>query len=590
MTWKIDDPQGNEAAKVRFDIVPYTRGVVLDLGCGPFKAFPHFLGVDNGHHAQAFGWQIKPEISVETCEILAGEMTPEVAKRFGVEKFEVVTESKGEDVHRGYARIPDASCDAVFSSHLLEHIENTEAALTEWWRVLKPGGHLCLYLPHKQFYPNVGEEGANPDHKHDFMPAEITAFMMTVAEGFDLVVNEERNDGFEYSFLQVYRKRSDGVQDVALWEFDVRARAEQKRALIVRFGGIGDMIMMSSVLPQLKERGYHITLMTTPAGQEVVRADPHIDAFIIQDTDQVPNPWLTEYFKCWSKKFDKFINFCEVVEGNLLPLPGTSRHAWPDYMRQKYLNENYLEFHHQIAQLEYQPRPRFYATPDEVERVKKWRMALGDVRIVLWTLAGSSPHKTYPHIDAAVAQLLMKHANTVVVFVGDDACRILESQWENEKRVVRLSGRIGIRETLALACHGVDVVVGPETGVLNAVSHLNIPKVVMLSHSSIKNLTRNWANTTALMPSQAAAPCYPCHRLHTDRDYCPSKKIPLAELAEHIKVMEDFEREVVEANSKDGMFDTGAALCAYDIAPERVVRAVLATLPSRIIMPAQVPA
>jgi ADP-heptose:LPS heptosyltransferase/SAM-dependent methyltransferase len=584
VTWKIDDPQGNEAAKVRFDIVPFTRGVVLDLGCGPFKAFPHFIGVDNGHH-EAFGWEIKPEVTVETCERLEGTMTVALAKRFGILPAD---DDRRGNVVLGPHRIPDASCDAVFSSHLLEHIEDTEAALTEWWRVVKPGGHLVLYLPHRHFYPNVGEEGANPDHKHDFMPAEVTAFMVALADGFDLVVSEERNEGFEYSFLQVYRKRADGVQDVALWEVLERERKAQKRCCIVRYGGIGDMVMMSSVLPQLKEQGYHITVMTTLAGREVVSADPHIDEFIIQDTDQVPNPWLGEHWRCWAKKFDRFINFSEVVEASLLPLPGTSRHSWPESMRQKYLNENYLEFHHQIAELEYQPRPRFFATPEEIERVKKWRAALGDALVVLWTLAGSSPHKTYPHTDAVVARLLMHHPRVVVAFVGDVACQILEAQWEAEQRVIRLSGKIGVRETLALACHGVDCVVGPETGVLNAVSHTKIPKVVMLSHSSIKNLTRNWASTTNLVASPTDAPCYPCHRLHTDRTYCPDKIIPIKELTEEMAVMDEFERKLFDQHTDKDGFHTGAALCAYGIPPDRVVRAVLHSLPSRshLLVPA----
>lgn len=43
---------------------------------------------------------------------------------------------------------PDASQDFVFSSHVLEHLEKPEQALAEWWRVLKKGGVLFLYLPH----------------------------------------------------------------------------------------------------------------------------------------------------------------------------------------------------------------------------------------------------------------------------------------------------------------------------------------------------------------------------------------------------------------------------------------------------------
>ena len=48
MVWKADDPQGNESGKIRWELVKWTRGRGLDVGCGPNKAFPHMIGVDNG--------------------------------------------------------------------------------------------------------------------------------------------------------------------------------------------------------------------------------------------------------------------------------------------------------------------------------------------------------------------------------------------------------------------------------------------------------------------------------------------------------------------------------------------------------------
>jgi len=45
MVWRATDPQGNEADKVRFDVVPYMGQSNVDLGCGPAKVWPHFLGV-----------------------------------------------------------------------------------------------------------------------------------------------------------------------------------------------------------------------------------------------------------------------------------------------------------------------------------------------------------------------------------------------------------------------------------------------------------------------------------------------------------------------------------------------------------------
>lgn len=50
------------------------------------------------------------------------------------------------------AQIPftDSSFDFILSEHTLEHIGNVIRALREWLRVLKPGGYLILFLPHKE--------------------------------------------------------------------------------------------------------------------------------------------------------------------------------------------------------------------------------------------------------------------------------------------------------------------------------------------------------------------------------------------------------------------------------------------------------
>lgn len=43
--------------------------------------------------------------------------------------------------------LPDASFDLVTASHVLEHLEDDEAVLTELQRLVKPGGHLLIILP-----------------------------------------------------------------------------------------------------------------------------------------------------------------------------------------------------------------------------------------------------------------------------------------------------------------------------------------------------------------------------------------------------------------------------------------------------------
>lgn len=534
MVWRIDDPQGGEAQKVKYDVVRYTRGVGLDLGCGPTKAFPHFIGVDSCKDTALFGIQMKPDVVCKDASNL-------------------------DDC------IEDASCDFIFSSHLLEHIDDYQAALRNWWAKIKAGGHLCLYLPHRDLYPNVGQHGANPDHKHDFVPYNIHAAMDRFATDVDVVCQEIRNGGQEYSFLLVYRKQladeRDECRDLTAggqpgWRWPAFGPGPAKTACVVRYGGIGDMMQAANLLPELKRQGYHVTFMTTPRGQEPLLHDPHIDDWFIQDNDQVPNQELAEFWRVQARHFDRFINLSESIEGTLLAMPGRSNHMWPDSVRRRRMGINYLEWTAELAELPYAQEARFYATAEETQRavgrIDQLRTRMdGALSIpqarphrmfVMWCLSGSSVHKFYPGQDDVIANLLAACPEVVVLLVGDAACKILEAGWEQEERVVCLSGELAVRDTLALA-QQVDIVVGPETGVLNAVAFDAVPKVVLMSHSSVENLTRDWLNVDAMEPQDTS--CYPCHRLHYGRDFCHEDPI------------------------------TGAAMCQVNISPKRVFEVIL---------------
>lgn len=65
--------------------------------------------------------------------------------------------------------VKDDSFDFVHSSHCLEHLHNPLVALTNWLRVLKPGGHLVCIVPDEDLYEQgVFPSTYNSDHKHTF--------------------------------------------------------------------------------------------------------------------------------------------------------------------------------------------------------------------------------------------------------------------------------------------------------------------------------------------------------------------------------------------------------------------------------------
>jgi ADP-heptose:LPS heptosyltransferase len=144
---------------------------------------------------------------------------------------------------------------------------------------------------------------------------------------------------------------------------------------------------------------------------------------------------------------------------------------------------------------------------------------------ILWSLAGSSVHKVWEGLDAVIAALMLNYKDVHVVLCGGPECAILEQGWENEKRVHLTCGKWSIRESLAFA-QVADLVIGPETGVLNSVACEPMPKVVFLSHSTVENLTRDWVNTDSFWgrgvecKGRGKDEAQACHQMHYGWEHC----------------------------------------------------------------------
>ena len=214
---------------------------------------------------------------------------------------------------------------------------------------------------------------------------------------------------------------------------------------------------------------------------------------------------------------------------------------------------NYVEMQHVIAGVPNETKVRFYPTSSEREWARKERSKMGR-KVLVWALAGSAVHKTWPWLDQVVATIMIDFPEWDVVFVGGPAAKLLEQGWEKEKRVHRRCGEWDIRQSMTFL-EQADCVVGPETGIMNAASGLDVPKVVFLSHSSEENLTRDWDNTISLWARNTSCPgrgngeVPACHQMHYNWQWCKN------------------------AIGEDGK-KSGVAQCQYDITLEQAVHAI----------------
>lgn len=324
-------------------------------------------------------------------------------------------------------------------------------------------------------------------------------------------------------------------------------------ACICRFGGIGDNLMASSVLPLLAERGYKVEVMSQAPQHVVFENNPYIDKLSIKTEKDLPQTdamaWQT-WFKSRSGEYEVFANLSHSCESLLALLKGQTQFYWRPEFRRQLCGRSYLEVIHDIVGVSHRFDPRFFPTRDEVDKAYATKQRLGD-KVIGWCLAGTRIDKLYPYSTMAIARLIREVKVPVVMFgapgkefelgkgvmehvkrqngthaglhlamsANTDAMQWSANQPGEPLSLSKPEPTWPIRRVLtqAQAC---DLVIGPDTGPMWAVAMLDMPKLVLLSHASPENITKHWLNTTTLHADPARVGCWPCHQLHDDASTC----------------------------------------------------------------------
>ena len=139
---------------------------------------------------------------------------------------------------------------------------------------------------------------------------------------------------------------------------------------------------------------------------------------------------------------------------------------------------------------------------------------------ILWALSGSGTNKVYPWTDYVMGETLKKYPDTHFITVGDNKCQILEdisNQFPKES-ITQLSGKLSIRQSMLLT-KLVGLVISPDTGILHASGCYDTPKIGLLGHTTIENITKYFKNDYSI---ESEAECSPCYRLIYDYSLqCP---------------------------------------------------------------------
>lgn len=324
-----------------------------------------------------------------------------------------------------------------------------------------------------------------------------------------------------------------------------------KTACVSRYGAYGDCIMVSPVLRLLKQDGYHVTINCRKANKAIFDGNPYFDEYLFHD-ETIPNTQLKEHWDSLRPKYDRFINLSESIEKGLLPCEGKHKeYEWSKEKRHEAFNVNYydrtlaLSGYPQVTGL----NGELYFSKEEEDWGRRLREQYRDRFWILWSLSGSAFHKTYPFAELVAKEFLDKHPNAITMTVGDDICRLLE--WKHKQNRPKCGAWLNTIRKSMIATKYADLVIATETGIANAAGCFDTPKIIMLSHSSVENLTKYWKNCVNLTPE--GAECYPCHQIHYNLYSCPVDtlaKIPLNLRSEESFVTGDVEAPICTTRIK----------------------------------------
>jgi len=323
-----------------------------------------------------------------------------------------------------------------------------------------------------------------------------------------------------------------------------------KTAYLVRYGAYGDHCHMSNVIKALDELGYNITFEYNYKGAQIHTYNPRVNTHkVFEPSEQLKTKksirdWHLR-LNAYQDNYDLYVNFARSLEDGLIASEDTPEYFWP--LKDRRAKNAHVCYYDRsmiwagLTDKKYMGwTGEIYFKKEEHDHVRKQLEPYRDKFVILWALRGTMWQKAVCHIAKDICnEWLDKHPDSVIITTGDAPCK--EWEWvsghgttiaperglgDGSASLIHKSGRMPFRQALNIARY-VNLVVTPETGLGIGAGVLGVPKIMLLTAASLKNIVGNDKNDFSL---QSDAWCSPCTRAIYNTKSCtinPETKLPI---------------------------------------------------------------
>lgn len=320
-----------------------------------------------------------------------------------------------------------------------------------------------------------------------------------------------------------YIKNTFIFSDYCFWslfdfsKFKIIDRGNIKNIVIIRRGAIGELVMLSPILPILKkELKCNITLMLSPGSEDIFKNNPHINNILFLDPSKQKN---IENLK--KGKFDLALIFspCSLnitsaclkagIKYRIGCFKGVkdglafffTRRSFP--LRKIHAVEKHLDIIQKIGiSLPREPGLEVYLSNNDKKYVKSWLISSKIKKyIIVHPGFGFSdmpfPSRWWPEERyAEIIEKLIKKTNYNIILTGNKNEEVfinsIMQKCNNKDKVINSAGLFNINQLAALVSNS-QLVIAPSTGIIHIASALG-KKIVQLSGKDDQLEWHPWTN------------------------------------------------------------------------------------------------